>query len=243
MGYSIEDAIGELILNFIDILDTYRVLYIVGIISAVVFTVLLLILVTPEKRRPSLGPFFRMAADWFNLKGLFIPSLLKLCYIIASLLILIIGIVTFFFSFSLIGGASFGFAMLFALIDVVVVFYMLIKARIDYETIGLNIHIAKHVTKLDDKVRDENKGQEAEQLYPTFTQFKAQAGFGAGQNYGGYNGQNYGGFNQGYNGQNYGGYNQGYPGGNSGYQPNFVICPTCGTRYDKNQGVCPNCHR
>lgn len=76
--------------------DTMAVLSILAVILAVVGTVLLMILVTPEKRRAGLNKFFRAVADICNFKGLLLEYIVRALYIFLTLLVILMGLFTLF---------------------------------------------------------------------------------------------------------------------------------------------------
>lgn len=76
--------------------DTMAVLSILAVVLAVVGTVLLMILVTPEKRRAGLNKFFRGVADICNFKGLLLEYIVRALYIFLTLLVVVLGFFTLF---------------------------------------------------------------------------------------------------------------------------------------------------
>ncbi len=76
--------------------DTMAVLTTLAVILAVVGTVLLMVLVTPEKRRAGLNKFFRAVADICNFKGLLLEYIVRALYIFLTLLVIVLGFFTLF---------------------------------------------------------------------------------------------------------------------------------------------------
>ena len=58
---------------------------------AVVGTVLLMVLVIPEKRRAGLNKFFRVVADICTFRGLILEYILRALYIFETLLVILLG--------------------------------------------------------------------------------------------------------------------------------------------------------
>ena len=71
--------------------DTMAVLGVLAVILALVGTILLLVLVTPEKRRAGLNKFFRVVADIFTFRGLVLEYILRALYIFETLLVILLG--------------------------------------------------------------------------------------------------------------------------------------------------------
>ncbi len=76
--------------------DTMAVLTTLAVVLAVVGTVLLMVLVTPEKRRAGLNKFFRAVADICNFKGLLLEYIVRAVYIFLTLLVIVLGFFTLF---------------------------------------------------------------------------------------------------------------------------------------------------
>ena len=64
---------------------------VISILVALVLTILLWILVIPEKRRPKLSKFFVFLADLFNFKSLLIEKILKFTYVLLTLFAIVFG--------------------------------------------------------------------------------------------------------------------------------------------------------
>ncbi len=76
--------------------DTMAVLSILAFIGAIVCTVLLMVLVTPEKRRSGLNKFFKAVADICNFKGLVLEYIVRALYIFLTILTVLMGFFTLF---------------------------------------------------------------------------------------------------------------------------------------------------
>lgn len=57
------------------------IMFIVGIVLALICTILSVILITPEKRRAALPKFFKFLHDLFNVRWLLIEKIFKFFYI------------------------------------------------------------------------------------------------------------------------------------------------------------------
>lgn len=77
-------------------MDAMAVLSILAFIAAVVCTVLLMTLVTPEKRRAKLNAFFKAVADICNFKGLLLEYVVRALYIFLTIFTILIGFFTLF---------------------------------------------------------------------------------------------------------------------------------------------------
>lgn len=71
--------------------DTMATLGILAFIAALVCTVLLMVLVTPEKRRAGLNKFFRVVADICNFKGLVLEYVVRALYIFLTIFTILTG--------------------------------------------------------------------------------------------------------------------------------------------------------
>ena len=76
--------------------DTMTVLSVLAFVAAVVCTVLLMVLVTPEKRRAKLNKFFRAVADICNFKGFLVEYIVRALYIFLTLFYILVGFFTLF---------------------------------------------------------------------------------------------------------------------------------------------------
>lgn len=76
--------------------DTMATLGILAFIAALVCTVLLMILVTPEKRRAGLNKFFKAVADICNFKGLLLEYIVRALYIFFTIFTVLLGFFALF---------------------------------------------------------------------------------------------------------------------------------------------------
>lgn len=128
---------------------------VLGMVAALTCTILSLILITPEKKRGQLNPFFRFVHDLFNFKFLVIESILKFFYILVTLSCIGIG---FFLLFSGYGYRSYYRSMagygLLLMIGGPIVF------RIAYETVMLAIIAVKNIIQINGKLKGEASGSD-----------------------------------------------------------------------------------
>lgn len=71
--------------------DIMATLGILAFIAALVCTVLLMVLVTPEKRRAGLNKFFKAVADICNFKGLVLEYIVRALYIFLTIFAVLMG--------------------------------------------------------------------------------------------------------------------------------------------------------
>lgn len=113
----------------------------VSLILALIGTILLAILVIPEKRRDSLNSFFKAIADICNFKQLIIEKILKFLYTFLSLYIIVIG---FFTMFSGYDGMVLSGLLTMILGPVII--------RIAYELIMMTVLLVKNVIDINKKL-------------------------------------------------------------------------------------------
>ncbi|MBQ8974550.1 MAG: hypothetical protein IJ072_02365, partial [Oscillospiraceae bacterium] len=65
--------------------------FIVGLIAALVCTILLYVLVFPEKRKAELSKFFVTVKEFFSLKYLIIEKIAKVIYVFITMLCICVG--------------------------------------------------------------------------------------------------------------------------------------------------------
>ena len=133
---------------------------ILGLVVALTCTVLLLVLVTPEKRRNSLNKFFVILHDFFNFKFLVLEIILKVLYMFTSLFLFGFG---FFLLFS---GESYGYGYYggfqsYALRGLLIMILGPVITRIVYESMMMLILIAKNTIDINNKLRDANPAHQA----------------------------------------------------------------------------------
>lgn len=122
------------------------IMFIVGIVLALICTILSVILITPEKRRAALPKFFKFLHDLFNVRWLLIEKIFKFFYIFFTLSAVIIGFLLLFtFSpYSLLG-------LLLMLAGPVFI-------RLIHESLMLMILTVKNVISINNKLSDSGIG-------------------------------------------------------------------------------------
>ena len=113
----------------------------VSIILALIGTILLFVLVVPEKRRDSLNGFFKAIADICNFKQLVIEKILKFLYTFLSLYIIVLGFFTMF--------AGYDGTILAGLLTMVLGPVII---RIAYELIMMTVLLVKNVIDINKKL-------------------------------------------------------------------------------------------
>ncbi len=127
--------------------------YIVGSIFALAGTIVVWIMVVPDKKRPGLNKFFQHVHDFFNFKTLWIEKILKFLYILTTLTCIATG---FFLLFSVRESSSFfglstrseycgGDGFLFLTVGPIVV-------RLVYESIMMFILLVKNSIDINNKL-------------------------------------------------------------------------------------------
>lgn len=125
---------------------------IIGTIFAIIATVLIMILVTPESKRNTLNKFFQVLADIFNFKSLLIEKILKCLYILSTLFCLFTGFFMLFSGYSYdFGFYSTGFRSV-ALQGILLMILGPIIVRIVYEGMMLTIIIVKNIIQINNKM-------------------------------------------------------------------------------------------
>ncbi len=131
------------------------VAYVLGILFAIVATVLACIFVWPQKRVPKMNKFMYALHNIVNFKSLMIEKLIKLLYIFSTCMVICIG---FFMLFSVeetwtgnvyMGGAG----ILLIIIGPIVI-------RFSYELLMMSIVLVEGVTAIRKKICDDEQGTE-----------------------------------------------------------------------------------
>lgn len=204
------------------------VLTVLAIVLSLAATILLFILVIPEKKRAKLPKFFQVIHDICNFKGLLIEKLLKVFYVFSTVYIMFNGVLTWF------SGGNFGINFLTGLLMLVL---GPILIRIVYEALMLGILLVKNVIQINNKLSGKsedpfnnqngafgnfssNNQQNANQVNDTYQQPQVN-----------YDNQNY--YNQPQNGQQ--------PQQEYVAPTNSKFCTFCGAQMDSNISVCPHC--
>lgn len=120
---------------------------IISIVAAFIATILLFILVLPDKKRANLNGFFKGIADIFNFRTLLIEKIVK-----------------FLYTFTTISAVLFGFFMLFmqefgrslALYGLLVMFISPIAIRLMFEITMMAILLVKNVIEINNKLGYKN---------------------------------------------------------------------------------------
>ncbi len=134
-----------------------NVAIIIGTIFAIIATVLIMILVTPESKKNTLNKFFQVLADIFNFKSLLIEKILKCLYILSTLFCLFTGFFMLFSGYSYdFGFYSTGFHSV-ALEGILLMILGPILVRIVYEGMMLTIIIVKNVIQINGKMPSNGK--------------------------------------------------------------------------------------
>lgn len=115
---------------------------VISIILGLILTILICILVLPEKRRAQLSPFFRALADIFNFKQLLLESILRFLYVLSTL-------TTILFGFFMLFMTSFGSSL--APAGLAVMFLGPIFIRLVYEFSILMLLLLKNVIEINKK--------------------------------------------------------------------------------------------
>lgn len=118
----------------------------VGIISALVSlvcSILVWVLVMPEKKRPTLNAFFTFVSDVFNFKSLLIEKILKFTYLLLTLFAILFGFLAFVVSID--DGRA-------ALIGLLVMILGPIVLRLVYELSMMAVLLVKNVIEINNKM-------------------------------------------------------------------------------------------
>ena len=125
---------------------------IIGVLGALVCSILSVIMITPEKKRSSLSPFFKFLHDLFNFKTLFIEKILKFFYILLTLACVFLGVLMLFsgtyytdyWTDTTHFQSTFGYGLLLLILGPIVV-------RITYESVMMFIILVKNVIDVNRK--------------------------------------------------------------------------------------------
>ena len=118
----------------------------VGIISALVSlvcSILVWVLVMPEKKRPTLNAFFTFVSDVFNFRSLLIEKILKFTYLLLTLFAILFGFCAFVVSIN--DGRA-------ALIGLLVMILGPIALRLIYELSMMAVLLVKNVIEINNKM-------------------------------------------------------------------------------------------
>lgn len=123
----------------------------IGVIAAIVLSILICIFILPEKRRENLSPFFLWLHDQVNFRVLWIEKILKVLYIIATMFCVCIG-------FFLLFGVTF-------FLGILLIVFGIFITRITYEFLLLQILILKNTRQINEKL-GKNPGKPLKGLDP-----------------------------------------------------------------------------
>lgn len=190
------------------------VVTVLSVILAIAATIVLFILVMPEKKRESLPAFLKKVHDIFNFKNLLIEKILKILYTFVTVLSVISGVLMIIIQAPYLGitygrfggGAAAGTSIVTGLVLIVVA---PIVIRLIYEGLMMFILLVKNTIEINKKLKNQNediKKEEPVKAAPAPAPTPAPAAPVA-----------------------------------QPYQPKMGFCAYCGTQYDKNAGKCPNC--
>lgn len=119
-----------------------------AVIISIVLTILLLVLVVPEKKREGLPKFFQVVHDICNFKGLLLEKVLKVFYIFTTICVMLVGIFTWFS-----GGYNFGMTFLIGLLILIL---GPILVRLVYELMMLFDLLVENVIQINNKLNGKN---------------------------------------------------------------------------------------
>lgn len=130
----------------------------VGIISvlvSLVCSILVWVLVMPEKRRPTLNAFFTFVSDVFNFRSLLIEKILKFTYLFFTLFAILFGFLAFVVSLD--DGRA-------ALIGLLVMILGPIVLRLIYELSMMAVLLVKNVIEINNKMSLSSKDNKDENV-------------------------------------------------------------------------------
>ncbi len=133
------------------------VAFVLGLICAIVGTVLSLIFITPAKKRDGLNPFFRFLHDLFNFKYLVIEKILKALYILSTIFCLVCGFFLLFSGYQTYGGwlGGGGFRSL-AGSGLLLMIFGPVLMRIIYEFMMMAVLAVNNIIQINRKLKDQN---------------------------------------------------------------------------------------
>ena len=115
---------------------------IVGIIAAIVCTILLYVMVFPKSKEGKLPPFFAFVRNFFGLKYLVIEKIAKFFYVLFTMLCICVG-------FFLLFGRTFLVGLLLIILGTIV-------QRLFYELFMLTILLVKNVMEINAKLKGDS---------------------------------------------------------------------------------------
>ena len=127
------------------------ILALVGIILAIGATVVLFILVMPEKKKDKLPGFFKVIRDIFNFKTLYIEKILKVLYTFTTIACIIVGFLLLF-SVDRYSGMFSSYSKWNGWTGLALMFIGPVVARIMYEYALLLVITASKLMSIDNKI-------------------------------------------------------------------------------------------
>ena len=137
-------------MNLLYAFDGIKTSAIIALVLAIIFTVLLLIFILPEKKRGKLTKAFRAIHDFFNIKGFWIEGIAKFFFVFTALFSVFIGICLIFTKH-----VSFGISIGLIVLGPIV-------ARISYEGVMMLLMLVRNTMD----IRNHLKGITTEKKEP-----------------------------------------------------------------------------
>lgn len=116
---------------------------VISALVSIICSILVWVLVMPEKKRPTLNKFFTFVADVFNFRSLLIEKILKFTYLLFTLFVILFGFLAFVVN---IGEAR------TALIGLLVMILGPIALRLIYELSIMAVLLVKNVIEINNKM-------------------------------------------------------------------------------------------
>ena len=129
---------------------------VVTLVVSAILAILALVFITPEKRRPGQGGFFRWLANVFNFRSLLIEGILKFFYITVTLLSVLGGFVLAIYSVATGDISTFFAALLSMILGPFVI-------RLMFEFLMLFILLVKNVIEINKKLGGTPANQQPQQ--------------------------------------------------------------------------------
>ena len=138
---------------------------VISLVASLAATILLFVLVLPDKKRPTLNGFFKGIADIFNFRTLLIEKIVKFLYTFMTIFAVLMG---FFMLFMQQYGQS------LALRGLLIMLISPIAIRLMFEITMMAILLVKNVIEINNKLGYKNGDAKKDEATP-FTQPKAPA--------------------------------------------------------------------
>ncbi len=132
--------------------------YVIGVVLAIVATILIAIFIMPEKRTKTMNKFMYFLHGVVNFRTLLIDKILKICYILSTCIVVLVG---FFMLFSVQETRGFysigktwmgGYGLLLMILAPIVV-------RIFYEFAMMFILLVNNVSSINSKLLDSKRAE------------------------------------------------------------------------------------